>query len=132
MNDGLNDNSSTDPFRIEVDESSGTVRVHMEGSWDIATARMYVSALKQSQARIREKFGFVKIVTDARNMAIQPQEVTAALNEAQYGAADRLAVIVSTALAKVSTRRHLENTFGESFSWQIFASEAAAELWLQA
>ncbi|MBV9841044.1 MAG: hypothetical protein JOY99_05845 [Sphingomonadaceae bacterium] len=119
-------------FNFELDETTRTLRVSLEGAWTTTIAEAFVTAHNSAADHCRREFGRLKMITDATRMPIPPQEVTAIINSGQkIKDGDRFAVVLETTLAKISARRHLQVMPG-TVQWGVFISASAAETWLQA
>jgi hypothetical protein len=119
-----------DVFRISFDRSSGLVRAYAAGTWTIDETRHYLASLKAFVTDSRLSLGKARVLLDRREVSAQSPDVAALLAAANgeiFAADDRIAIVVTTSMAKLGLRQRLPHPGSKAF-----LSIDAAETWLQA
>lgn len=118
-------------FTFELDNKAGIVRSHLAGFWSADEAERYVAELLAHAPVARARYGHLKFLVDARELPVQPAEVSARLvgldAKLLHEPGDRFACVVATSLLKIQAQRTLTMDAGK-----IFVSENAALTWLLA
>lgn len=124
----LLDGSTDDPYRLVLDQPAGLVRGEARGAWSVEQTLAYCAELEAVVAMARETCGRVRILLDRRHVSVQSIEVCAILAEANrtiFTGDDKIALVVSTSVAKVSLRQRMPHA-----GTKAFLSMSAAETWL--
>lgn len=118
-------------FAVEYDPGSAVVRAMLSGFWTVEIAKDYVREYDAAVSECRRSAGRLKLLSDARDMPIQARDVVDIISKADsLRAGDRVALIVSTMLARLSSRRSMAAGYPKGVEYEIFVSVAEAEAWL--
>jgi hypothetical protein len=115
-------------YRIDYDRQAGIVRVSVEGFWDVATAERFGADLRRPMNEAKTSGRPVLVLSDARKFVVQPPEVAAIfarIEEEQGPLRDRLAMVVTSILAKMQGERAVAGSTA-----RFFATPEEAEAWL--
>ena len=125
------DQASDAHFAVKFDANSRMVRNVIQGFWTNAVVDAYGREFKACADMCRERTGRLNVVIDARKLPIQSRDITARIMELDpYVAGDHVAIVLDTALAKISARRHVDAR-SQTIRTEIFDSIEEAERWLQ-
>ena len=117
-------------YSISIDPSSRLVRIVLDGFWDVGTVARFKHDVTESGRGLGAAGtapSTLRILTDARGMRTQSQDVVAALLSSfadERGAVYRSAMLVDSALFRLQLRRVTGDSHG------IFNSEEEALGWL--
>lgn len=118
-------------FTFELDQKTGVLRSHLTGFWSLAYACKYVAELLALAPVARSRFRHLKVLIDARDLPVQPAEVSAVMvgldAKLLREPDDRFACVVASSLLKIQAQRTLTMDAG-----RVFISETAALTWLLA
>jgi hypothetical protein len=119
-------------FTVVLDEAIKIVRITTQGFWDKATAEQFCAQLRAVLQSCRDQFGSVRILSDARSLAVQSLDVNALLAENHpYKGGDKIAVVFDSLLATLAAKRNIVNISDPSIEWSVFSRVAEAEAWLK-
>lgn len=119
-----------DLFRISFDQSASLVRAYAAGAWTMDETRSYLVSLDAFVKESRSKLGKARVLLDRREVSVQSPDVAALLATANgeiFEPDDRIAIVVTTSMAKTSLRQRMPHPGSKAF-----LSIDAAETWLQA
>jgi hypothetical protein len=118
-------------YTIDVDEPNRTVRVVTRGFWDKSAVKVFYAELDMVLKSCRARYGKIKVMSDARSLAVQSLDVNALLAESHpYKNGDKVAVVFASSLAKMAARRNQVVISDPSLEWNVFSTVEAAETWL--
>jgi hypothetical protein len=115
---------------IDFDRASGITVVTGVGSWTPAYVDAHFAELRRQVDAQRQLGIAVQVVVDLRDADIQPQgtsERIAANADNSYREGDRVAIVVSSSIAKMHMRRCAAKR-----NFELFLSYNAALTWLTA
>jgi hypothetical protein len=119
-----------DIVTIAFDPVAGLIRAHAGGDWSEEEVRRYIDALTGFVDAARAGLGKARVLLDRRDVVTQSPAVAAALakaNGAIFQSEDKIALVVSSSLAKSVLRQRMPHP-----GTKAFLSIDAAETWLQA
>ncbi len=114
---------------ITYDEAEQLIRVKSTGLCTPEQADLHFINLQAAAGRMRRKIGHVRALVDLRDRPLQSPATLAKVQsgtESAFVEGDRVAVLLSSSLAKMQLKDHL------SAHHQLFLSEHAALTWLRA
>ena len=117
-------------FTVAYDEMTGLVECGCEGFLTLAEVREYGVRTADAAKRCRARFGHVRMFVQSFDSTIQSAEVMEEANKFNWEMSDprdRMAISVSTALARMQARRYYQSP-----QVGIFLSREAAMKWLDA
>jgi hypothetical protein len=117
-------------FRLDLDEEAGVILVYGAGFWTLESLNSHFDALRLVVDRRRASGDKIKVLVDLREASVQNSDVTAAISlrtSEIYAVEDRVAIVVSSSLAKLQMRRSVHRVQHE-----FFISQQAAKTWLNA
>jgi len=117
-------------FRVGIDTVHGVVRSEKLTVQTADDVDRYIDALTLILTGARQRFGHALVLADLRDAPIRSQLAAERLRQHNlklYHPGERVALLVSSSLLKMQLRRNLVPEYQE-----IFMSERAAILWLQA
>jgi hypothetical protein len=115
---------------IGFDPIARLIRAYAGGEWSFQETTQYVAALTDFVEAARSRTGKARVLLDRRDVSSQSAAVSGLLaqaNGAIFRADDRIALVVSSSLAKASLRQRMPHP-----GTKAFLSIDAAETWLQA
>lgn len=117
-------------FNVSHDDESGLITCMCQGFLTVADVYHYQIELKNAVPRSRARFGYVRILVLSLDSCIQSTEVMEAVGKARCPMSDprdRMAVVVSSSLAKMQAARVIA-----SDQERTFLSKSEAMAWLMA
>jgi hypothetical protein len=117
-------------FSVKYDDKNGIIRCLSPGGFmTVAEVNQSAAAVYESMQRCRKEFGGVSMLVLTRDTTVQSAEVMEATknNMRRMGPNDRVAIVVSSQLAKMQGERTLDTK-----KLRAFASEPEARAWLVA
>lgn len=115
---------------IAADRRLGTVRIHGHGFWSPLIVDAHFTELRLFLVPYRQSATCVRMIVDIRTASVQSLETTERMAVGVRSATlpgDRIAILVSSSLAKAQMRR----VIGTS-SHEFFLSSEAATRWVEA
>lgn len=119
-----------DLFQIAFDRSAGLIRAFAAGAWTLDETRQYLAGLDAFVKGSRAFLGKARVLLDRREVSVQSTDVAALLASANgkiFQPDDRIAIVVTTSMAKANLRQRMPHPGSKAF-----LSIDAAETWLQA
>lgn len=116
-------------YQFEYCADAGILEVRVRGLWTAETVASYTAALRRQAAAARAHAGRLKLLVNATNAPVQPDEAAQRLNllrEILSEPGDRVAVLVASNLVKAQSRTIIEDWTNAN----IFVSDNAARTWL--
>jgi len=120
-------------IELSYDEQTGLIISVSFGLLTVEEIRRSHKEIRSIMGRARAKFGRANYMVDARNSPIQPRDVMAEaerLGSFLEHPSDRMAIVVSSALAKMQSRRALDAQTAYPQNGEVFLSEDEARTWL--
>lgn len=120
----------SDLATIGYDPGAHVIRAYAAGDWSFEEGTQYVAALTDFVEAARSRTGKARVLLDRREVSSQSAAVAdllAKANGAIFRADDRIALVVSSSLAKASLRQRMPHP-----GTKAFLSIDAAETWLLA
>jgi urease gamma subunit len=122
--------ASPSSFHIEAGDLTRFIRITGVGFWTPAEIDTHFDELGDLIARMRQVRTDVRILVDLRESGVQSPEtiarISARITDA-YRDGDRIAMVLSSSLAKMQMKRAIQN-----LQHEMFVSPKAAEQWLMA
>jgi hypothetical protein len=115
-------------FTVAYDEKTGLIECGCEGFLALAEIREYGVRAADAAKRCRARFGFVRMFVHSFDSTIQTAEVMEEANKTNWEMSDprdRMAILVSTALARLQALRYYRSP-----QVGIFLSREEAIDWL--
>lgn len=119
-----------DIVRINYDSGVRLIRAYAGGCWSIEETRSYITSLTAFVDGMRSRLGKARVLLDRRDISSQSEAVAGLLAQANgeiFHPDDRLALVVSSNIAKASLRQRMPHA-----GTKAFLSIDAAETWLHA
>lgn len=117
-------------FRIGFDPAANLIRAYAGGCWSVDETHRYIGALTRFVHGHRSRSGVARVLLDRRDILTQSPEVAdllARANGAIFRDSDKIALVVSSSIAKSSLRQRMPHPGSKAF-----LSIEAAEVWLGA
>jgi hypothetical protein len=119
-------------FTVVLDEVTRIVRITTQGFWNKATAEQFYAQLTAVLQSCRDRFGNVRILSDARSLSVQSLDVNALLADNHpYKSGDKVAVVFESSLTTLAAKRNIVNISDPSIEWSVFLTVDDAETWLK-
>jgi hypothetical protein len=115
---------------IRLDEATQTLEIRCGGNWSMEDTLRYAQRTRVAVDATRARYGRVKVLIDAATGITQPPESIAHIQRMDtqiYRPADRIAIVVSSSLMKMQSKR-----VEMCATKEAFISRHAATTWLQA
>jgi hypothetical protein len=119
-----------DIIRISFDPTAKIIRACASGCWSLDETKLYLAGLETFLRSSRGRLGKARVLLDRRDVSAQAPEVAAMLASANgriFEREDKIAMVVSSSLAKVDLRQRMPHPGSKAF-----LSADAAETWLRA
>jgi hypothetical protein len=124
------DGEDHDIIQIAFDPVAGLIRAYAGGCWSVDETERYLDALTAFVEATRLRFGKARVLLDRRDVTTQAPavaELLAKANGAIFRADDKIALVVTSSVAKASLRQRMPHP-----GTKAFLSIDAAETWLRA
>lgn len=113
-------------FSIAFDRENRLLRLTISGFWDDDTTAAFVRDLMAASVKAQRQGPF-RVLSDAREFAVQSPEVVQRFRRlAEGGSAERTAILVDSALARLQAQRSMAND-----RVRIFGAVEDALAWLE-
>jgi hypothetical protein len=120
----------TEHFQIDIDDAAEIIRVAGYGFWTIEILDRHFDRLRSAIAGRRSQWRAIRVLVNLQKAEIQPAEVIERIDARTrqiYDPGDRVAIVVTSSLAKLQMRRGITR-----LQHDFFISEHAAVTWLRA